>query len=268
MSGYVSMASCSDTGARPGNEDAWVCHLGPERRWFAVVADGAGGHAAGAEASRRVVETIHSQLLGFEGGFEPSALTQVVAEAHQALLLSSPVGPRAHVADVHRMHSTVIVLWGETDTRQLLWSHVGDSRLYRIREGYCEQLTRDDSAIQPLVDAGLLTAEQAQHHPRRSQLLAALGMGAPLKPNTVGTPQAARDGDAYLLCSDGWWESLTPEIIGDTLLRSATPNGWLQTMRSVVRAEQVPRQDNFTAVAVWLDDPAATVMLPVEDTVP
>jgi PPM family protein phosphatase len=268
MSIAVTLASCSDAGSRSENEDAVACESGPPPRWYAVLADGAGGHARGAEASRRVVARVSGELRDPLRPFEPATLSRALMLAHDDLRPGEAATRRSRADDLRRMHSTVVVLWGDSATGALLWSHVGDSRLYRVREGRCDLLTRDDSAIQPLVDAGLLSAEQAQRHPRRSQLLAALGMAAALTPTTLQRPASGLDGDAYLLCSDGWWECLTPDFIGESLLRSATPGGWLQAMRAAVQTQRLPNQDNFSAVAVWLGDPAATVMLPFEDTVP
>jgi serine/threonine protein phosphatase PrpC len=93
---------------------------------------------------------------------------------------------------------TVLVLVGQ----RVLFVHVGDSRLYRLSHGRVTQLTRDDSLVQQMVSDGLITAEQARHHPERSVLLRSLGT----RPDLIVTAQSSDRpdvGDCFVLCSDG-----------------------------------------------------------------
>src|SRR5207253_883810 len=112
-------------------------------QWFAVLADGAGGHRDGAQASRRVVDELETALHDAEGRFAPDALSHAVLSAHAQLRLHQAPGD-----GLDRMHSTVVVLWIDTSSGQALWSHVGDSRLYRARRGALSLLTSDDSVVQ------------------------------------------------------------------------------------------------------------------------
>jgi serine/threonine protein phosphatase PrpC len=150
------------------------------------------------------------------------------------------------------MHSTVVVLWIDLRRANALWSHVGDSRLYRVRDGVAVLLTSDDSVVQRMVDAGLMSAEQAGTHPQKNQLLAALGVEDDVEPHTASA--ALRDGDAFLLCSDGWWDALDAAAIADDLARSDGPHDWLEAMHERIRARAAPRQDNFSAIALCLRD--------------
>ena len=259
---FVDLATRSEKGSRTANEDN--VQIGRAAAgWFAVLADGAGGHRHGAEASRRAVQCIVDQLSGQQEPVTPGLLTSLVCQAHADLRQHQDAAGAAS-----DMHTTLVLLWVDSDGRHALWSHVGDSRLYRLRRGVVDMVTRDDSVVQRLVSAGLITPEQARSHPQKNQLVAALGIDGPLDPHTVARPVELFDGDAFLLCSDGWWEGLEPLDLADMLAQSHSPDEWLDHMQRFIEARQVPRQDNFSAVAVWIGHPAAGLLRASEDTLP
>jgi serine/threonine protein phosphatase PrpC len=201
---FVDLATRSEKGSRTANEDnVQIGRAAPG--WFAVLADGAGGHRHGAEASRRAVQCIVDQLSSQQEPVTPQLLTSLVCQAHADLRQHQDAAGAAS-----DMHTTLVLLWVDSDGRHALWSHVGDSRLYRLRRGVVDMVTRDDSVVQRLVSAGLITPEQARSHPQKNQLVAALGIDGPVDPHTVARPVELFDGDAFLLCSDGWWEGLEP----------------------------------------------------------
>jgi serine/threonine protein phosphatase PrpC len=109
--------------------------------------------------------------------------------------------------------------------------------------------------VQHMVDAGFIKPEEARHHPRKNQLLAAMG-SEDMPAVHVSEPHSLREGDAFLLCSDGWWDQLEPEDMERTLAQAPNPTAWLDSMAALVGQRQVPNQDNYTAVAVWAGDPA------------
>ena len=259
---FVDIASRSEKGGRSANEDQVYCGRAAPG-WFAVLADGAGGHSRGAEASRRAVQCIADRLTPQQDEVTPELLTALVDGAHAELRQhQSGNGPRSD------MHTTLVLLWIDSDGRHALWSHVGDSRLYRLRRGVVDMVTRDDSVVQHMVTAGLITPEQARDHPQKNQLVAALGIDGPLTPHTVARPVELYDGDAFLLCSDGWWDGLDPLVLAQTLAQAQSPEQWLDHMQRLIEARQVPRQDNFSAVAVWIGQPSAGLLRASEDTLP
>jgi len=154
------------------------------------------------------------------------------------------------------MHATLVALWIDVERDRALWSHVGDSRLYRVRHGELERLTDDDSVVQRMLEAGMLSAQQAEAHPQRNQLIAALGVDDEVEPHTCDAPVPLREGDAFLLCSDGWWGSIGREANVAALADAATPDEWLGAMRDGIEALRRVRQDNFSAIAVWVGDVA------------
>lgn len=245
----ISLASCSEIGARRTNEDDLRCGRAG-LAWYAVLADGAGGHRAGAVASARAVEALEAQSIERVSFWSPEALADALRVANTEVRQGQGDKPLAE-----RMLTTAVLLWVDPGRQQALWSHVGDSRLYRLRGGRVDFVTRDDSVVQDLLDAGLLTAAQARKHPHKNQLVAALGLDEELAPHAVSGPESVEEGDAYLLCSDGWWDSLCDAQIIETLNNADTPQHWLQLMRECIEARLVPNQDNFSAVALWVGDP-------------
>lgn len=243
-----AVASRSERGQRQSNEDLLAVG-GTDALLHLVLADGAGGHRGGADASRLAVATLDAALRA-SAVPSPEALTQAVRAAHARVQQEQPA---SHGSD--RMHATVVALWLDAVTHSALWSHVGDSRLYRWRDGALEQLTCDDSIVQRMLDAGLLNESQAKVHPHRHQLIAALGIEDEVEPATTTEPMQLLAGDAFLLCSDGWWEPLDATAMAETLRQSATPTAWLSLMHERIEAMAVARQDNYSAIAVWVAQP-------------
>lgn len=245
----IRIAACTDPGARGSNEDD-LCHGHGPNGTYAVLADGAGGHSRGREAAQRAVASIERALGDTEVGFAPGHLTQIVRGAHADIRQRQDSNDRAL-----RMHTTVVVLWVAPDERHALWSNVGDSRLYRVRHGRIDLLTQDDSVVHQMMLAGVLTAEQSRRHPQKNHLIAALGIEGDVEPHTVVQPAELLEGDAFLLCSDGWWDGFEPEDPARSLGRARAPADWLADMAQRIRARATPRQDNFSAIAVWVGEP-------------
>lgn len=247
----VDIATRTGVGARQHNEDDLrFGSIGT--RWHAVLADGAGGHHGGAVASDIVVRLVTLRLQS-ANELSADALGDAICDAHDAL------GERQQGRRFReRMHSTVVALWVDAASELAVWAHVGDSRLYMLRRGRICHVTRDDSLVQQLVDAGYVTPAEARDHPRRNQLVCALGSDEAIRPHTVDEPQAIQDGDAFLMASDGWWETLDGETIESTFAVSRTADDWLALMESRVRLAAQPNQDNYSAIAVWVGDPSQT----------
>jgi PPM family protein phosphatase len=250
----ITIGTCSDRGRRSGNEDALKIGNAAETK-YAVLSDGAGGHARGAEASRRVVEHIEAALRASAARFAPQTLTQALLSAHAEVQ-----GVQQGAQGKQRMHATVVVLWIDCLRGHVIWSHIGDSRLYRLRYGAVDLVTADDSVVQRMLEGGVLTAQQAQDHPMKNRLLAAIGMQDGVEPHTLDAAVALEDGDVFLLCTDGWWGLLTDADMTATLYDAATPQAWLDAMQALIAARSVPGQDNFSAIAVWASDPSESTL--------
>jgi len=244
----VSAAQRSCVGTRNQNEDCvGVDRLGPH--WCLVLSDGAGGHRDGALASRIVVDRV---LTGFRSRppVDGPDLRELILDAHDSVIATQRA--RGATDRASSMHATVVVLLIDTNNNRALWGHVGDSRLYIVRDQRASALTRDDSVLHWMIDAGYWQSSELQDHPRRNQLMAALGSDEEIDPHISLEPFSLREGDAFLLCSDGWWSSVTEEEIEMLQAGVHTPDEWLDAMitRTAQRAD--PRQDNFSAIGCWI----------------
>ena len=192
---------------RKQNEDAaWF----DEARAVFAVADGMGGHLAGEVASRMAIEAVQRMARENE---RPgiAALREAVACAHETIL--------AHAQDhieCAGMGTTLSVLWLGENYAYI--AHVGDSRIYRLREGSLTQITQDHSLVEELVRAGLITREQARTHPRRNIITRALGTHGENEPDLLVTD--VQDGDVFLLCTDGPTGMVTDAQIERMLLEN------------------------------------------------
>ncbi|HET7795830.1 MAG TPA: protein phosphatase 2C domain-containing protein [Rhizobacter sp.] len=249
----VDIAARCEVGGRNHNEDD-LRHGQSGPFWYAVLSDGAGGHKGGAIASDIVVRMT---ALGLQSATEasPEYLTRLVCEANDTLVQSQDKRGR------DRMHATLVALWIDAEHELALWTHVGDSRLYMLRHGRVAHVTQDDSVVQRMVDAGYLTPEEAQHHPSKNQLLSAMGAEDGIEPNTVPAHIEVEDGDAFLLCSDGWWDHFDSRDIETAFAAASSPEEWLDLMADNIRQAALPRQDNYSAIAVWIGDPSETTRL-------
>lgn len=173
------------------NEDSFVEN--PEAGTWAV-ADGMGGHEAGEVASGAVVESL-SQL-GPASSFEECVenLQRSITEVNRKLVEQSVNYPRERVPG-----TTVAALAIRGRQGAVVWA--GDSRVYRKRDGALEQLTRDHSHVQDLVDRQLIRADEAESHPMANVITRAVGIEDPVQLDT--RLFEVREGDQFVLCSDG-----------------------------------------------------------------
>ena len=243
----LEVAILSERGGRNYNEDA-CGHWHTPGELLCVLADGAGGHGGGDIAARLVVERM-LQAFAERPGVDGQALENLVRDANRNVIAARvPATERAN------MHATVVSLVIDFMQHRASWAHAGDSRLYWFRGGQVLTQTRDHSLVQALVDAGMLAADQARTHPKRSELRSALGVdSAALQVDHSGQPRPVQAGDVFLLCSDGVWEHVAEQRLEATLREAATPRAWLDALEREVGAatQDKASHDNFTAMAVW-----------------
>jgi serine/threonine protein phosphatase PrpC len=203
-----------------------------------AVADGMGGHQGGEVASKLALELLRRAA---DGG---SDLAEVVREANRAVFSKASEDP-----GLTGMGTTLtaVVLQGD----RLRLAHVGDSRMYRVRDGSMERITRDHTVVENLVEKGQLTPREAHIHPQRSILTRALGVE-----EDVQVDEAEVDiepGDRLLLCSDG----LTGMVDEDDILAILTRNDDPQAASDALvdAANEAGGQDNITAVVLDVDGP-------------
>jgi len=245
----LSHAQITKIGGRDTNEDALGCTFSDDAACF-VVSDGVGGHEGGEIASVAVVEAVQESFQAY-----PSPSSEVL-RSHIEYAVASVAQCKKGNKALANMSATAAALIIDAETRRALWAHVGDTRVYLLRNGRVHRVTRDHSLVQQLVDAGYCTAEQAKAHPLRNTLLFAIGADSEGPMEISCDETEILEGDAFLLCTDGLWEWLSAEEIEHLLAFSATAEQWLSELVRV--SEENCRgsgklRDNYTAFAVMID---------------
>ena len=240
-------ASLSRPGGRERNEDACDYRVSDAGGVW-VVADGLGGHAGGERASRLAVETLLG-ILGDAPSVSPEGLSQALDQTQQVMLSAQREGG-PHAAG---MRTTVVVL--VSDGESALWAYVGDSRLYHFRAGALLAQTRDHSVPQALVNAGEIPPEAIRGHEDRNRLLRSLGTEGAFRPSLPEAAVSLEPGDAFLLCTDGFWEPVSEEEMTAALATAADPAAWLATLERLLLERVAPTHDNYTALAVFVGTP-------------
>lgn len=241
--------SVSDPGRkRRNNEDVYVC----EPPLFAI-ADGMGGAQAGEVASALAAEALRE-----DAGGEGTTEERVAALIQRA---NRRVYERASEdATLTGMGTTLTLALVEDG--QVTLGHVGDSRAYRLREGALEQITEDHSLVAELTKAGKLSEEEAEHHPQRSVITRALGTD-PDVDGDVFTVET-REGDVFLLCSDGLTDMVDDHAIEETVQKHR--RNLKKTAQALVRAaNRGGGEDNITILLFEIADVAGGT---IESAVP
>jgi len=253
----VEQAGRTDVGRqRTANEDSLVV----QPPLFAV-ADGMGGAKAGEVASAVAVQAVE----GARESGEPAEaqLAEIVRDANRRIYDLA-------VADESRRGMGTTLTLAKVHGDEVSLAHVGDSRAYRLRDGELSQLTRDHSLVAELERSGQITPEAAEHHPQRSIITRALGPEPDVEVDTYTL--AGRDGDVFLICSDGLTSMISDDEVG-SILRSASTLD--EAADALVRAaNQSGGKDNITVILFRLGEgdpagqPATTERPPsAEDTV-
>lgn len=246
----LDVALLSDRGGRPYNEDA-CGHWQSDQQLCCVLADGAGGHGGGDFASKLAVQDLLGRF-AHQPSQDGAALEALLRQTNQSVL-----DQRVPGSVCQDMHSTTVCLVINRVSHRAHWAHVGDSRLYWFRDGRLKSRTRDHSLVQALVDAGMLDDRQLRVHPRRSELRSALGLAADvIEVSSADCGETLSGADVFMLCTDGLWEYVDDALLEATLGTSPTPRAWLDTLCAEVRerAGHKASHDNFTALAVWVDE--------------
>ena len=223
---------------RPYNQDNY--YLDPEGRFF-VVADGMGGHAGGQEASRIATEQFKSHLEEYwESELSSEELLQkAFHQANDGILRDQ----FAHPERSDMGTTAVVVIFREN---QPWCAHIGDSRLYRLRDQILEQMSEDHTWVGRAVRAGELTKEDAKIHPWRHVLSQCLGRKEPFGIDVQ--PIDVQPGDLLLICSDG----LTEEVSDDLILSLLQEKSDLEETAKILleEAKRAGGSDNITIVLV------------------
>ena len=253
----IAYQALTDVGKkRKGNEDS--VFVNPEQNLF-VVADGMGGHAAGEVASRVAVEAINEFVCLTSGdeditwpfgmdenvSFDANRLRSAIQYANRKVLEAT-----REKKEYLGMATTVVAVLVDGTSANL--AHVGDSRVYLVRDDGITQLTHDHSWVNEQLESGIISADQARSHPLRNVVTRALGG----KPELVVDVQEhhAQPGDVLLLCSDG----LTCMVPDEDIVRLVAESGddIEQAARSLIEeANGRGGEDNITVLLIRFEEP-------------
>jgi protein phosphatase len=244
MTVNVEHAALSDRGrVRDENQDNWSAS--PDDGLY-VVSDGLGGHFAGALASQIVVEVLPTMVRSHTADVHDLGGRRATGAVRCALKeLSQQVHEQTRgEPGLEGMGATVVLLLMRGE--RALVGHMGDSRAYRLRGTRLKQLTRDHSIVQVLLDRDEISPEEAACHPSRGRVTQSVGMAGTPRPE-VRTFDI-REGDRFLLCTDGLTQAVSDEALRRGLIES--PSVEVACQRLVDSANAAGGVDNITAMVL------------------
>lgn len=224
-------------GGRPVNEDFCSFEIGDSRSCF-VVADGLGGHDKGEIASELAGNYMLEQMRTMEEITEDSLFTALTG-ANTSVMEGQRQFPG--------MRTTIAA--AAVDNGKLWECHVGDSRVYLFKNGCLYYQSRDHSVVQLSAEMGDIRPEEIRLHPDRSKLLKVLGNEEELRLTRQAEPMDLEPGDAFLLCTDGFWDYVWETEMEADLVKSADAEEWIVFMVKRVLLKAPQDHDNFTVAA-------------------
>lgn len=231
MSKFFEFGNHTDVGrVRTANEDYFGSFETKYGQLF-VVCDGMGGHKGGYMASRLAVDTIKNYVLDPVESDPMDLLRNAIQTANQAVLAEASNNP-----ELRGMGTTCVMLLIRDGKNPMGWrAHIGDSRLYVIRNNRIYQLTRDHSRVMEMVEHGIITAEDAEHHPDKNIITRAIGVSNVARPE-VDLVELYQN-DRFVLCTDGvsgpvsakeilnYSAKLSPQMLAEMLVGKANERG-------------------------------------------
>ncbi len=245
-------ASLSHIGLyRETNEDSY-CQFEPDdealrskRGVIFIVADGMGGHQGGEVASKLAVDSIKEYYYAAPESDPLEALKAAFQTANKIIFDAS-------------LEDASLFGMGTTCTAMALigsnayFSHIGDSRAYVCRNGDIEQLTRDHTLVEDMVQSGLLSSEEARFHPKKNVITKSLGTHEEAETDTPASPFPVKRNDVFLLCSDG----LTSFVRDDEIKLVLETNEPEEAAKVLInRANNLGGRDNITVQIVKITEP-------------
>ncbi len=246
------VAEISLLGNRRENQDR-VKAVVADRAVLLIAIDGMGGHANGARAAELAVDTIEQAFLRETHPlFDPQGfMHRAIGKAHAAVVelgagISVEKRPRATCA-------LCLVQDGMT-----YWAHIGDSRVYHLRDRKIRERTRDHSHVEVLIYDGVITKEESASHPMRNYVECCLGGDPELPRMSITRSKLLESGDVLLVCSDGFWSPLAEEQLASLGAADEPLTEKLQALGTLATRAAAPHSDNTSAAAMSYSG-AATV---------
>jgi serine/threonine protein phosphatase PrpC len=234
---YVTL---TDTGLkRIENEDSFGVY-NVEGGLLVVVCDGLGGNKAGNVASKLAVETISKTFQSLNSAEYLDRIRLSILEANKIVIEESNKD-----FDRKGMATTVETLFLKGDTAY--WGHVGDSRIYYLKNNKLKQLSKDHSLVQKLIDEGYLTLKEAENHPNKNIIMRALGDSENVEVDTSKLKISREDSGKSFVCTDGVTTVLQNDEL-ESILVNNNPHYISEAIASLVEKRGAP--DNYTFVII------------------
>jgi len=241
MISYKSITNC---GNREINEDSVIC-IENNGNYCFVVADGLGGHGKGEIASQKVIEVF--QRLFDDKPNDTNVFMQTAFETSQNEIMDTQKSAGT-MFDMKTTAVSLIII--ENKCR---WGHIGDSRLYLFNKNKFKIRTLDHSVPQMLVMSREIKARDISNHPDRNRLLRVIGVEWDEPKYDLSDEYDLKNCQAFLLCSDGFWEFIDEKKIRIFLKKSSSVDEWLDMMTKEIEKNGNGRDmDNYTAIAIWV----------------
>lgn len=235
----IDLYTYTNEGSRPLNEDSFgVKTVGD--KCIAVLCDGLGGHNCGEVASQAAVKSI---LDGIEqlSVLNAEKLYEILKATNEGLIQQQNANPAQK-----GMRTTAVGC--VVDGRELNYFNCGDSRFYFFSNGNLATMSKDHSVSQMSVELGEMSFDEIRFDADRNKLLKVLGENASGESGTVYKPISCKCGDAFLLCSDGFWEYVLEEEMEIDLSKANTAKEWIEFMLVRLLLRYNGSNDNYTVV--------------------
>jgi serine/threonine protein phosphatase PrpC len=246
----IEYAKVSALGDRQDNQDRAAVVVAEDAALM-LVFDGMGGHSDGAMAAEVGLKVVQDMFTASAMPiFDPQGfLYTAMARAHDEVVL---IG--ADIAIDFRPRATCAVcLIQESGS---YWGHIGDSRIYHMRDGKLITRSRDHSHVEVLIQEGAITEEEALDHPMRNFVECCIGGDAPVPDMSITRMQPLQEGDVLLACSDGLWSGISDAEMSEMATRQGTTLADnLKALSMVALTANAPYSDNTTGTALrWMGD--------------
>ena len=244
----IEYAKVSALGDRQDNQDRAAVVVSDESALM-LVFDGMGGHSDGAKAAETGIKVVQELFMAApQPIFDPQGfLYRALSKAHDEVVRLG-----ANLAVDFRPRATCAICLVQEGGA--FWAHIGDSRIYQVRDGDVLTRSRDHSHVEVLIQEGAITEEEAQDHPMRNFVECCIGGDAPVPDMSLTNRKHLKRGDVLLACSDGLWSGLSDGDMAE--IANPGDNNLVENLKALsMKALNVnsPYSDNTTGTALrWL----------------
>jgi serine/threonine protein phosphatase PrpC len=240
----ISTYLYTDPGGRSNNEDFAEYEFTDDGVGIFVLADGLGGHDCGEIASRHAVK-FTVQSFKENDDFSNEKMIRILNQSNDYILQKQREDEKSK-----NMRTTIVAAF--TKDNILKYYNAGDSRFYYFKNGKLVKQSKDHSVSQVSVDLGEINLSQIRFNEDRNKLLKVLGNAEKLKIDSLDAPIVMESGDAFLLCSDGFWEYVYETEMEIDLLKSISTKQWIDFMVKRLLHRVTGDNDNFTVICSFV----------------